>query len=426
MPKKVNKRKDIRKYIIRRRIKKVISVIVIAFLCIYIPTIIILATSSKPDLSMLQNGTIIDSIKSEGFIFKDEQLYYAQFEGVFAKNAVEGEKVPAGYVIASVVNKDYIELFRQLESINKEIIYKKQNSEINSGIFTRDLKEIEENIKKSINEITKMVYSNGIMDVSFYLEQINRYQEFRNEIIGGLGSNNIYIEDLETQAKQLELSFKEQIFEIETSSPGYVTYIIDGFENEYDYNNIINYSPVDLLEIMNKKIEATNNSDIIAGEPFVKMIYGNSCYIAFVLTNEQVDEIKKNESVYLNIKEPSISIKSKNIIIGKSDEEKTCIYIEIDSKLNELNSIRKIEVEIILSEYTGYKVPLSSLINIDSYPYKNIQIGVVKNNYVTFVDVNILMSDGTFAIIESVDNKIALYDFYVVKAKKVEEGQIVK
>jgi len=409
-----------------KNIRKVISIIVVIFLCIYIPTIIILATSSKPDLEMLQNGAIKDYIKIEGLIFKEEQLYYAQFDGVFSKGATEGEKVPSGYKIASIVNKDYIELFMQLENLKKEIVLKKQNEDISSGIFTRDLHEIEENIKKKIEQLIVMVNTNKIEDINYYLEEINKYQKYRNEIIRGLSSNDIYVEDLEKQAKQLELSFKEQIFEIETVKSGLVTYIIDGFEKDYDYKEIKNYTPVDLLNLLNKDIKILDDSSIKAGKPFVKMIYGNTYYIGFVVDNDKANKIIENKKVTIEIKKPSITITSKNITIGKKDENNTCIYIEIDSKLSELIATRKIEANIILSEYYGFKVPLSALINIDSYPYKEIQLGIVKNNWVNFINVDIVIKDNIFAIIENKEHAISLYDYYVLKGEKTTEGQIVK
>jgi len=427
MPEQANKRKDIKKYIRRRKIRKVISFIIVTFLCIYIPTVIILATSSKPDLDMIKNGEIKDYIKSEGMVLKEEQVYYSQFKGVFAKGAIEGEKVPAGYTIATIVNEDYIDLFNQLENLRKEILLRKQSGEINSGIFTRDLKEIEDNIKRSVGKIVEDIHVNKIKDISTYLEEINQYQEFRNKIIGGLSSDDIYIGDLEKQRKQLENSFGEQIYEVKTIKPGFVTYNIDGLEKQYNYDEVLSYSITQFKELLNKKIEKKQENNILdTSTPFVKMVYGNSYYIGFILNNSDVSRIKETGTIYLDIENPKIIIKVKNIIYGSSDDENTCVFFEVDSKLNELSSIRKVNADIILSEYYGLKVQLSALKNYKIYPYNNVQIGLVKSNWVNFIDVDIIVSDGTYAIIENKDQKIGLYDYYVLNPNKVTEGQIVK
>jgi len=427
MPEQANKRKDIKKYIRRKKIRKVISFIIVTFLCIYIPTVIILATSSKPNLDMIKNGEIKDYIKADGIVLKEEQVYYSQFKGVFAKGAIEGEKVPAGYTIATIVNEDYMDLFNQLENLKKEILIRKQSGEINSGIFTRDLKDIEDNIKKSVSEITKDIYSNKTNDISTHLEQISQYQIFRNKIISGLSSDDIYIGDLEKQLKQLENSFIEQIYEVKTIKPGFVTYNIDGLEEQYKYSDVLTYSIVQFKELLDKKIEKSNENNMLdTSTPFVKMVYGNSYYIGFILQNNDITRLKGTDNIYLDIKNPTISIKVKNIIYGSSDDQNTCVFFEVDSKLNELSSIRKITADIILSEHHGLKVQLSALKNYKIYPYNNVQIGLVNNNWVNFVDVDIIVSDETYAIIENKDQKIGLYDYYVLKPNKVTEGQIVK
>ncbi|MBN2851906.1 MAG: hypothetical protein JXQ23_04135 [Clostridia bacterium] len=427
MPNQINKRKNFRRYLIVKRIKKIISILVIIFLCIYIPTIIILATSSKPDLDMLHNGEIKDSIKAEGLVLKEEQLFTASFNGLFAKGASEGEKVPAGYTIASIVQKDYIDLFNQLESLKKEILLRKQSGEINSGIFTRDLKEVEESIKQNVVEITKAIYQDRLGDIDEYLRQISRYQQFRNDIIYGLSSNDIYVEDLENQAKTLEASFKSQIDDIVTEKPGIVTYNIDGFEDQYIIGDVINYSIDEFSQLLSNKTDNKNEgNEIIAGKPFVKMIYGNSYTLAFIISNDDVRRIQSKGTVSVSIEKLNLSIKSKNITYGNSDGENTIVFIEIDSKLNDLSSVRKISAEIVLSEYYGLKVQLSALTNLDAYPYQNTQLGVVKGNWVSFVDVEIVVNDDTYAIIESTEKEVSLYDYYVRKPEKVTEGQIVK
>ncbi len=427
MPDSIHKRKDMTKYIKRRKAKKIISSIAIIFLCLYIPIIIILATSSKADLAMIHNGLLKDSYKVEGIFFKEEQLYYAQFDGVFAKGANEGERVPAGYSIASIVQKDYVDLFTQLENLQEEIYLRKQNGEINSGIFTRDLKDIEEQIKVNIISITKNVNDFQLGNISGYLEQIARYHELRNEIISGLSSHDIYVEDLEKQAKLLEDSFANQISTIETVSPGIVTYMIDGLESLFNIDRVSSSTIDSFSQLLSNDYSKTPQlNNIVSGEPFVKMVYGNSFYIGFIVDVEQVYKLIEKEQVKIAINYPYMTVTAKNMIISEQNDKEALVFFEIDSGLNELVSTRKVTCEIIYSEYYGLKVPLSSLSNLEAYPYQNITLGLVKENWVSFIDVDIVVSDQTYAIIESKDKKISLYDFYVQKPNRVEEGQIVR
>ena len=71
-------------------------------------------------------------------------------------------------------------------------------------------------------------------------------------------------------------------------------------------------------------------------------------------------------------------------------------------------------------------VPIRSLLNYDAYPIRQIELAKVKENWISFMPVRILASNGTHAIIEPLEGSLNLYDYYAVNPKRVEEGQVVR
>ena len=63
---------------------------------------------------------------------------------------------------------------------------------------------------------------------------------------------------------------------------------------------------------------------------------------------------------------------------------------------------------------------------MDAYPIRQVELAKVQDNWVHFIVVDVIAEGGGNAIISSPDGDLNLFDYYVVRPKKVEEGQVVK
>ncbi|MBN2557722.1 MAG: hypothetical protein JXB33_03090 [Clostridia bacterium] len=424
MPEQENGTNDIAKIKKRRKIRKIIYLALLGFLLMYVPVILLASNGARAELAIIGSGSISDSVKAEGLVLKEELVFTLPFDGVFTKEASEGERVPAGYKIASVVETIYEVKFREMEELADEILSRKKSGDINSGIFTRDLKLIEDRIRGKVREMAVIVSTGSLAGIAEIQEELEAYSADRDAIISGSSTEDAYTGDLENRYNLLRQSLADKMVEVYTDRPGYISYATDGLEGIYAPGTVAAFTVPELKAAIKNTGGAAQ-----AKEPesaFARLVTGNFYTLAFVLDEKDADKLKARGSATIIIGDMGIEFRVDDIEYGDEDEGKVCVFMKTNKKLGELASARKIEAEIIFYKYTGLMVPVKSLLNMDAYPIREVEIAKVKDNWIKFITVDVVASNGSYAIISSPDGELSLYDSYAVRPKKVVEGQVVK
>ena len=417
------KTKDFKKIKKRKRIIKYLYLVLLLFLVLYVPGILLASGGAGADIAIIGNGSIIDSMEAEGLVVRDEKIFTMPFDGIYLKEASEGERIPAGYKIASVVDETFESKFKEIEALEAEILSRKKNGDINSGIFTKDLLQIEERIKAGVQEIASMVSMGSLENLQSVINEIDNYSEYRDEIVSGSSSPDAYTGELEAQYKILEQSLSDKVANIYSVEPGYISYWIDGYEGTYNTVNIINYSPDEIKEAIR---QGQDQQTAESNDAFSRLSTGNYFTIVFVLDENDADKLKSRGNAKLVIDEMGIEFDVDIIEFGTETDGKVCVYFKTNKKLNELASVRTVNAEIVFYEYTGLIVPVKSLVNMDAYPIRVVELAKVQDNWVRFIEVEVIAEDGGNAIIASPGGELNLFDYYVLRPKRVEEGQVVR
>ncbi|MFO7611054.1 MAG: HlyD family efflux transporter periplasmic adaptor subunit [Clostridia bacterium] len=424
MPEQDNETTDLTKIKKRRKIRKIIYLALLGFLLLYVPAILLASNGARAELAIIGNGSISDSIKAEGLVLKEELVFTLPFDGVFTKEASEGERVPAGYKIASVVDEIYAVKFREMEELADEILSRKKNGDINSGIFTRDLKLIEDRIRDKVREMAVIVSTGSLAGIAELQEEIEAYSADRDAIISGSSTEDAYTGDLENRYNILRQSLADKMAGIYTDRPGYISYAADGLEGIFAPGTVFEYTVPELKAAIKNTGGAAQAKDL--GNAFARLVTGNFYTLAFVLDEKDADKLKARGSATLTIEEMGIEFMVDDIEYGDEDDGKVCVFMKTNKKLGELASARKIKAEIVFYKYTGLMVPVKSLLNMDAYPIREVEIAKVSDNWIKFITVEVVASNGSYAIIRNPAGELNLYDSYAVRPKKVEEGQVVK
>lgn len=102
--------------------------------------------------------------------------------------------------------------------------------------------------------------------------------------------------------------------------------------------------------------------------------------------------------------------------------------MKVSNALSETAALRKVNIDLIKSQYSGFKVPLRSLTNVD-LDKKIAELCLVKANHARFVKVKIVGKNEEFAIVENADlageYSVSLYSSYIVNPVNIEEGQTI-
>jgi hypothetical protein len=138
---------------------------------------------------------------------------------------------------------------------------------------------------------------------------------------------------------------------------------------------------------------------------------------------------------------------------------KYVVSVKIDKGISDTVSLRKINIDLIKRSYSGLKVPLSSLRNIDT-TNMNAELVLAKGSYASVRKVHIAGQNADSAIIEKIQPdkdkggnestgsqskqtaavdkadaekenldkeqyEINLYDIFIVNPGKIQEGQLI-
>ncbi len=413
---------DLTKLRKRKRMRKFIYFTLLTFIFLYIPIVLLASGGARADISVIGNGVISDYMFSEGLVIRDEQYIYLPFEGVFTKEAAEGERVPSGYKAATVVDEAYAVKFIEMERLGREILERKKSNSEGSGIFTRDLRLIEERISECIGSIASITNEGSLRGVEEILSKVKEFSVGRDEIITGSAPADTYTEDLVEQYEVLRKSISDKMHEIYTVEPGYISYEVDGLETVLTPEIASKFT----VGEMQSAIKEPGKLAVEDKKAAARLIKGNSYMLAFIFDDKQVEKLKARGSAKIEIEGLDITVSAKNIEFGESEGGKTCVYFEINEKLGELASVRKINVKVVFYEYKGLMVPIKSLVNMDAYPIRKVELAKVQDNWIHFIEVDVVAKNNTYAIIESPDNEISLYDSYATKPDNLTEGQVVR
>jgi hypothetical protein len=413
---------DLSKLRRRKKIRKTIYFALLIFALLYIPVVLLASGGARADIAVIGNGVISDFETADGIVIREEEYISLPFDGVFAKDAMEGERVPAGYRIATVVDEAYSVKFEELEKMERDILDRKRDNGGGSGIFTRDLQQIEEKIAGCVSEIAASAVKGDLRGFEEALSKIEEYSSRRDAIISGNSPEDTYTRDLVEQYEVLKKGISDKMHEIYTKEPGYISYQIDGLEKVLTPANITGYT----VEELQKAVKNPEDSAESDPKAVARLIKGNSYILAFVLDDKKAEKLESLNSVKIEIAEYGITVTSKDTEFGGTSDGKTCVFFKINEKLSELAPARKIGAKIIFYEHKGLMVPLNSLVNIDAYPIRQVELAKVSDNWVHFIEVEIAAKNETYAIIESPGNELALYDSYVTRPYKVSEGQVVR
>lgn len=401
------------------------NILVIVFLLVYIPSFIHWVFGRTTPTGIIQMGNLEDSINTDGWFIRNEVVLKAPFDGICIPSFKEGEKVPAKFSIATVINGSSENLMSELKEKDLKILKAQEENDANLAIFSGDVEKLDKEIKQNLLRIIEDSNRNS-MSASYALEdEIDMLIQKRNMIKSGAGNAEAYINSLQQEKQELQEKLKQNTREIISDYSGIVSYAVDGCESLLKPEGIREYTP-EFLEGL-KPIPADVASGIKpveAEKPFAKVLTDLDVYIMFILDKNHASLFKTGESVQIRLNEIGKIIDGTVEYISPETGGRSTLAVKTYQAVSETASIRKTNVDLIRKNYEGLKVPLSSLRNINMVN-KKAEIVLVKANFAYVREVRIKAVDEEFAILDEAESDVSLYDTYVLRPLNIEEGQYI-
>lgn len=268
----------------------------------------------------------------------------------------------AGMPVFKYYNVDEEKINGQINELNNQI---QEALEGKTELPSSDVKALEGQIESQLESLKN---ENNMQDILEYKNNISTYVVKKAKISGSLSQAGQYINDLILQRNTLEQTLNDGAEYVNSTISGLVSYRIDGLEDKLSIDNMDNMTS-DYL----KSLNLTTGQIVSKSENKAKVINNFKCYIAVTFNSEEANNAEKGKKIAIRLSNQE-EVKAEVYKINDEGSNRLIIF-EITDGVESLISYRKISIDVIWWEDSGFIVPRSSIMYENGKSYI-----LIKNN----------------------------------------------
>lgn len=372
--------------------KIVVAIIIILAIIVYAIYALARLIMNPTDTCLVENGKISLEESVKGYIIRDETVIKGEnYKNGIAQIKTEGEKVAKGDSIFRYYTSGEESLIKKIKELDVKI---QEAMEKENGVYTSDIKTLEEQIQKKLYEAYEQ---NDLQKIKEYKKDLSNNITKKAKIAGENSPAGSYLKQLISQRSEYENQLNSGSEYITAPKSGVVSYRVDGLEDVLTPSNLASLSKDMLEELKLKTGEIVATSDESG-----KIIDNFYAYIACILKNENIEAagVKVDSSLKIrlsNSKECTATIE----YIAQENEDESLVVLKITECVEELINYRKISLDILWWSESGLKVPNSAI------KYESDDLAYITRKRVGYTDdiyVKILKQNDKYSIIENYTN----------------------
>lgn len=311
-----------------------IGIVIFGIIFVYlVATIIMYITAPQITVYEVRQGSILKDNAYTGLAVREETVVYTDTAGYANYYAENNSKVKVGTKVYTLSDE-------------------KLEFEESTSTDTEQTLSSEE--KHSLL-LSVQSYNNQFQENDFSLT----YQ-FKNELQSSL--NKITSQSKSDQLNDMISSGTYSNLVVKTSSKdGIIVYATDGMEGV----TLENVTLEQLLKKNYKNNEYTSNRKISSGDPVYKLVTNDNWNLLIVISEETKDALAEKKTVKVNFKKDNQEIRANISFLEKFDTTVLCLSFS-NSMIRYINE-RYLDVELILEDETGLKIPKSAETSKDFY-----------------------------------------------------------
>lgn len=342
MTSKKSKSVSIKKYKNRRQINLGIFLFAIVFIYLIV-TVILYFTGDTISVYEVREGSIVRDNSYTGLILRQETAVTAEGSGYVSYYQNEDSKVKAGTNIYA--------LSQQPLNIDNEISQDGKTASISPEVLSGIALQVQ-----NFNE-------------NYKSEDFSSVYSLKNEI-----SNSLQETYSETRMEHLGAVIKasgQEVSSYKTDKDGIVAFTVDGYEGlTKDTFQMENF---DITEYESTVL--SDQMEIESGDPVYRLITSEDWSVIVPLDKETAEQLISDEvkSIKVRIDKDSETMRAVLTVLEKDGDYYGCL--DFDNSMIRYADERFLNVELILEDESGLKIPKSSVIEEKFY--------VIPEDYIT-------------------------------------------
>ncbi len=407
-PYKVRRQRRAKKSGLRNGLVSIALVLMAATVLLFVIHHLYNYIAAKPELQFISEGSIEHTIGARAMIVRDEITIGSANTGDLVTLATEGSRVSVGQDIAMVVPENMqatVDNLRntqsQISDVQQELI-QNGSAEGASAIYN----EINGSIEPIMDMVRSDAMNGNLSDMSSYSSSLTVLLSQRESELSELSFDDERLSELRDYAQGLENQLERNSATIEVGAnpndrPGIISFKLDGLENVLNFDMMLNSTPEEIKGYINSANGIiTSDMYIDSGEDVARIASNEKQFIVTFLDGEAATpaafEVGSRHTI--NVGSEGISIGK--CIVERVEATKDGLFVVFSTTryVENLLDMRTVDIEVVITETTGLRVPVGSLVNPD-YDRNIATIYVNNKGFADEVTVIIADNDREFAII---------------------------
>ena len=426
--------------------KKLVNAVCIAAIVavmVYLFQDVFKTNNSEYETEIVDEVTVQDTVNLNAFIVRDEQYIDGKADGTFVPLVADGDRVASGDSVVRICTKeqdaaDFAELEESLE-IRERYIQLSEQTELDA----LDMQKLNKDIDDAYTAFLKTINSRSYASLGDNVNRLEDSLASKQVLKDGTIDINSKIEALDKRIAELEA---KDISTENVAAPlsGYYISNIDGFEGAVDYDLLSEITVADVDKALNYTPKTVNGK-------IGKIVGSYKWYILANIESKYSKLLEEGDSLKVNI--PEYGYKDVTVIVEHLSPEKDgMIAIALSCNvMNETYANMRVEnIELVVDEYTGYKVKTSAIHTYDpaketttgsstetttttqtSKPEIMTVVYILRGTVMNARRVEVIYTDGDYSIVRSDSSSfqgikpVQRYDEVIVKGRNLENGRSV-
>lgn len=313
-----------------------VGVIIFLIIIIYMAFNLFSYLTSSPVAEYeVGQGTIATNHVYRGLIIRDETVVYAGQSGYINYYIKNGQKVSVRDIVYSIDTQG--DLSKKITTAAKD----------GTSLTSQSLSAISDKID---------VFRNSY-DANNYSTVYTLKDELDSQLTKTLSVNALNeLSDAVSSAEANNTFYKKK-----SEKPGIIVYYTDGYENI----TTDNFTPENLVSTAYKKVSLENNTQVSAQDVAYKRINSENWNIIIPISDDVAKQLKENEYIKIRFCKDDFSVTVPFTLTKKSGN----YYMELSLRTAMVRYVndRFVDIELVLSEETGLKIPNSAITSKEFY-----------------------------------------------------------
>lgn len=363
----------------------------------------------------------------DGYLFRDERLLYAAGNGDVNFLYPDGTKVGNGVNLAQIYSNGNTDLRSRIIAIDKKIALL-EGSNVSKAVIS-DTSVIDARIWQ-LYYLMQEHLDRG--DIEYVMHKKDEYLTLLNKrrvVTQTVVNYDSQIEELRQERNALTASLTNVSEVLRAPEPGYFYSTVDGCETIFT-PGVLESLSVDSFERLIETEPLSPDEKTSKGYPVGKLVTDYVWSIACEADGEQLRQFSQSDSYQIRFPYNGDAVLSMTLkrVLPDRENERAVLVFETNVMPENFNYLRMQAVQVVRSEYKGYRVPLSAVRVVNGVQGVYIRVG----NYIRFRKIKtVFETDGVLLVApydserENAAEYLSEGDLIITKGKNLYDGKAI-